>query len=255
MHFSLPFMLFFFIILGLIFGSFLNVLIYRLPQNQSIIFPSSYCPNCKTSIRWFYNIPLISFLFLRGTSNCCNKKISIRYPIVELISSFLWIWTYFYINGLINQVMVLFILSCFIVILFTDYSHFLIPIELNVLIFLFSLFLFYIEDKDIMYHFFSMILLSGYFLILMLVSNYLLKKNTMGYGDIILIGVITFWLGLIDGLLIIFIASLLSIIHWLILKMNNKDNSIILPFGSTMALATILIFIIKNTLQIETNFF
>jgi prepilin signal peptidase PulO-like enzyme (type II secretory pathway) len=100
-----------------------------------------------------------------------------------------------------------------------------------------------------------MFLLAFYFLVLMLLSSYLLKKDTMGYGDIILISVTTFWMGLIDGLLIIFFASLFSIVHWLILKITSSNEKIILPFGSTVSLAAILIFIIKHTLQFDTNLF
>ncbi len=249
-------MLILFTVLGLIFGSFLNVLIYRLPLNQSIIFPSSYCPYCQKKINWFHNIPLLSFFFLKGVSNCCNKKISIRYPIVELISSTLWIWSYYYLNTAIDQAIFLIIGSCLLTIFFTDLNHFFISFELNLIIFISSLSYFLINDLgNIKYHFLSMFLLSFYFLILMLLSSYLLKKDTMGYGDIVLIAVVTFWLGLIDGLLIIFFASLFSIIHWLILKISSNKKDIILPFGSTISLATILIFVLKHTLQIETNLF
>ena len=245
-----------FIVLGLVFGSFLNVLIHRLPLRQSIAFPSSYCPHCKISINWMYNIPLISYLILKGLSNCCGKKISIRYPIVELISLMLWVWSYFYLNGIINQVLFLIISSCLLVIIFTDFNHFFIPIELNVAIFITALFNLLINDSSkIQDHFFSMFLLSMYFLILMLLSSYLLKKDTMGYGDIILIAVTTFWLGLIDGLLIIFFASFFSIIHWLVLRFISGNKNIVLPFGSTISLAAILIFIIKYTLHIDTNLF
>lgn len=249
-------MLILFILLGLIFGSFLNVLIHRLPLQQSIVFPSSYCPHCQKDINWFYNIPLISFFLLKGLSDCCNKKISIRYPIVELISSILWVWSYYYLNGIINQIFFLIIASCLITIFFTDFNHFFIPIELNLIIFISSLFNFLVHGSEtLQYHFFSMFLLASYFLVLMLLSSYLLKKDTMGYGDIILISVTTFWMGLIDGLLIIFFASLFSIIHWLILRIANSNKNIILPFGSTVSLAAILIFIIKHTLQFDTNLF
>ena len=133
-------MLILFIVLGLVFGSFLNVLIHRLPLRQSIAFPSSYCPHCEISINWMYNIPLISYFILKGISNCCSKKISIRYPIVELISSMLWVWSYFYLNGIINQVLFLIISSCLLVIIYTDFNHFFIPIELNIVIFVTALF-------------------------------------------------------------------------------------------------------------------
>jgi leader peptidase (prepilin peptidase) / N-methyltransferase len=249
-------MLILFIVLGLIFGSFINVLIHRLPLNESIAFPSSYCPNCKTNINWFNNIPLISFLLLKGKSNCCNNNISIRYPVVELLSSILWIWSYFYIDGLINQIFFIIIVSCLLTIFFTDFNHFYIPFELNLIIFLSALVNLLISNiENIQYHFFSMMVLSIYFLVLLLLSSYLLKKDTMGYGDIILISVVTFWIGLIDGLIVIFFASLFSIIHWLILRITSNNKDIILPFGSTISFAAILIYIIKYTLQIDTNLF
>ena len=249
-------MLFFIIFLGLVFGSFLNVIIYRLPINQSIIFPASYCPHCKNNINWLHNIPIVSFCVLKGRSNCCDHKISVRYPLVEFFSSILWVWSYYYLSNPINQVVFLIISSCLLVVFFTDLMHFFIPIELNVIIFLASLVQFLVfNTEDIKYHFFSMFLLSFYFLILMLITSYLLKRETMGYGDIILIGVVTFWLGLFDGFLIIFFASLLSIFHWLFLKIVKKSNNIVLPFGSTISLSAILIFSIRVTLQLDTNLF
>ena len=115
----------------------------------------------------------------------------------------------------------------------------------------------YLVDNsyDLKFHFYSMISITIYFLVIMLLSSYLLKKETMGYGDIILIAVISFWVGFIDSLLIIFFASLFSIIHWVILRLTSNKKDIILPFGSTIALAALMIFILKNTLHIETNFF
>ncbi len=251
--------MFFFLIavLGLIFGSFLNVIIYRLPKEESIVFPGSKCPKCCTPIEWYHNIPVLSFIKLKGKTFCCNQNISLRYPIVELLSMLLWIWSYFYLDGLNNQFFFIVIASCLLSIFFTDLNQFYIPLELNVLIFISALTNFLVIDSyDLKFHFYSMISITIYFLVIMLLSSYLLKKETMGYGDIILIAVISFWVGFIDSLLIIFFASLFSIIHWLILRVSsNKKNDIILPFGSTIALAALMIFILKNTLHIETIFF
>lgn len=72
-------------IIGLCFGSFFNVLIYRLPRKESIVFPPSHCPNCNYKIKWYENIPVLSYIFLRGKCSNCSKPISIRYPIIELI--------------------------------------------------------------------------------------------------------------------------------------------------------------------------
>ena len=250
-------MIFFLIaVLGLIFGSFLNVIIYRLPNEESIVFPGSKCPKCGSPIEWYHNIPILSFIKLKGKTFCCHQNISLRYPIVELLSMLLWIWSYFYLDGLINQFFFIIIASCLLSIFFTDLNDFYIPLELNVLIFISALINYLVIDSyDLKFHFYSMISITIYFLVIMLLSSYLLKKETMGYGDIILIASISFWVGFIDSLLIIFFASLFSIIHWLILRVTSKKKDIILPFGSTIALAALMIFILKNTLHIETNFF
>ena len=119
----------------------------------------------------------------------------------------LWIWSYFYLDGFINQFFFIIIASCLLSIFFTDLNHFYIPLELNILIFLASLTNYLVIDSyDLKFHFYSMISIAIYFLIIMLLSSYLLKKETMGYGDIILIASISFWVGFIDSLLIIFFS-------------------------------------------------
>tara|TARA_B100000029_G_C17308095_1_gene863313 strand:- start:131 stop:877 length:747 start_codon:yes stop_codon:yes gene_type:complete len=248
-------MLFIFMLLGLSIGSFLNVLIYRLPKDESIAYPRSHCIHCKSNIPWYYNIPIISFILLKGISHCCHKKISFRYPFVEIISSFLWIWSYYYLNGFTAIAFFLLISSCLLVIIFTDYNDFIIPLELNVLMLLCCLFFHIYNQSDITNYIFSMFLLSGYFLILMFAMNYLLKKDSMGYGDIILIGIIGLWLGLINGLIVIFLSSIFSIIYWTFLKFKNRIDNIVLPFGSAISLAAIFLKILIITLQIDTNFF
>ena len=82
-----------FFIIGLIFGSFANVCIYRLPIQQNIITPRSKCPSCKKPISWFYNIPVLSFILLKGLSSCCNTKISFQYPIIEVLTAILFTYT------------------------------------------------------------------------------------------------------------------------------------------------------------------
>ena len=78
------------IIFGLIFGSFLNVVIYRLPKNQSIITPRSFCPKCKKKIKWHENIPIYSWIKLKGKCSKCDNTISIKYPLTELATGILF---------------------------------------------------------------------------------------------------------------------------------------------------------------------
>jgi leader peptidase (prepilin peptidase)/N-methyltransferase len=81
-------------IFGLLLGSFLNVCIARFPQNQSIVRPRSFCPHCKKTIYWYDNIPVLSYLFLKGRCRFCKKRISIIYPLVELITAFVFLFLY-----------------------------------------------------------------------------------------------------------------------------------------------------------------
>ena len=85
-------LLIFLSITGLCYGSFLNVLIYRLPNKISILKPRSFCPNCKTFIPFYRNIPIISFVLQNGKCHSCTKKISLEYPVVELLTGFLWFY-------------------------------------------------------------------------------------------------------------------------------------------------------------------
>ena len=119
-------------ILRLIFGSFLNVLIYRLPNHESIVLPASYCPNCQHKLAWYDNIPVISYLRLGGKCRYCKKPISPRYLIVELVNGGLLALS-FGIFGL-NSLMVLSCIFCSIclVITFIDLEHMIIPDSMNI---------------------------------------------------------------------------------------------------------------------------
>ena len=116
---------------GLVIGSFLNVCIYRIPLGKSIVYPNSSCPHCGTPIRFYDNVPVLSYLILRGKCRSCGKPISMQYPFVELLSGFafyccwsVWQWTSpTFVNSLF--------LSMVIVLIFTDYHHRILPNKLT----------------------------------------------------------------------------------------------------------------------------
>ena len=84
-----------FFIVGLIVGSFLNVCIYRIPKKKSLVSPRSFCPNCNTPVRWHDNIPVLSYILLLGRCRTCKAKISIRYPLVELLTGYIFVHLYY----------------------------------------------------------------------------------------------------------------------------------------------------------------
>jgi len=112
---------------GLVLGSFYNVLIYRLPRNISLLFPSSSCPACGSGIRWYDNIPLLSYLILRGRCRHCGKRISLQYPLVELASGLLALYSY-YRWGLSADGLVLYLFfSALLVLSLIDLHFFILP--------------------------------------------------------------------------------------------------------------------------------
>ena len=123
---------------GLVFGSFLNVVIYRLPRGQSVVKPRSACPNCGAQIRAYDNIPVISWVVLRGRCRDCAHPISVRYATVELVCGFLFVSAYFYASPIDNVVALwTFLKLCvffflLLPLIFIDFEHHLLPDALTV---------------------------------------------------------------------------------------------------------------------------
>ena len=121
--------------IGICIGSFLNVVIFRLPNDISILSPRSFCPKCEKKIKWYLNIPILSWVILKAKCNYCSTRISLRYPIVEFITGLLFIIfssanPYFYFLNLDNPFEKIFswiILSILLAISFIDFEHFWIP--------------------------------------------------------------------------------------------------------------------------------
>ncbi|MBR2526236.1 prepilin peptidase [bacterium] len=107
-------------ITGLSIGSFLNVVVLRALSDESIVFPASKCPKCQTPLKWWHNIPVLSYIFLRGKCAFCKEKISIQYPIVELLTGYLFLSTFMKFGYSFNTIFVIIFLSMFIVISTTD---------------------------------------------------------------------------------------------------------------------------------------
>ncbi len=227
---------------GLAIGSFLNVCIYRIPSSNSITDPPrSACPNCGTLIKYYDNIPVISYLLLRGKCRSCNVPISFRYPVVETTSGLFAVCAYltfgFTIPGLVYYVFI----STLIVIAFIDVDHRIIPDVITlpgIPIFCISTFaLQEISFKDSLLG----ILAGGGSLYLVGLAYYQLKKKEgMGGGDIKLLAMIGALLGWKGVLFTIFISSALGTVVGLILILSRKkDMTLAIPFGPFLSMAAI----------------
>jgi len=177
-------------ILGLIIGSFLNCLIWRLYKEETVL-GRSYCPNCKKTIHWYHNIPLISFLWLKGRCHFCKEKISWQYPIVELITGLLFVLA-FYFNfnydfSILKLLFDLMFISLLIIIFVFDFRWYLVSINVVV----FGCVFFLIRNIFLDYPIGSMLLnvLIGvsFFALQYFLTILIIKKKGLGEGDI--------WLG------------------------------------------------------------
>lgn len=208
-------------ILGLVVGSFLNVVIYRLPLGISIAKGRSFCPDCKNPIKAQQNIPLFSFIFLRGRCGYCGQKISFRYPLVELLTGLLAMLSFF-VFGLSFQFIIAFITTALLIsIAFIDLDKMTIPNSLVIALILPALASFFIfPEINLISRLIGVFIVSAPMLLLTFII-----PDAFGGGDIKLMTVAGFMLGFANTLLATFIALILGggiAIFYLIKKTDEK---------------------------------
>lgn len=229
-------------IFGAIIGSFLNVCIYRIPREESIVYPFSHCPKCSTSLKWYDLIPIFSFLLQKGKCRYCGEKISLQYPFVELLNGILYVIIYYFYGVPINFIFYSTIISILIIISFIDYYHKVIPDILVVIIFILTtlykltLLILYKTPFYLLDSILALLFGGILFLVIAIVS-----KGGMGGGDIKLISVLSFILGLKKALLNIllsFVIGAVFSVFLLLFKKKGKKDAI--SFGPFINIAFII---------------
>lgn len=243
---------------GLLIGSFLNVCIFRLPYDLTPANPPrSFCPKCETTIAWYDNIPLLSFLLLRGRCRNCKERISYRYPLVELLTAFFF-FVAVYNNGVSWQALKLCVFAAIAIdLIFTDFEERILPDEFTyggaVIGFLFA---FKIPLPPMFGYFFLSgesrqwilspleALLSGLFCASLLwLAGALYKKfrkqDGMGLGDIKMVGMLGAFFGLMPALFILLVGNILgSAIGLLFIFFAKKEAATFeIPLGSFLGIA------------------
>ena len=229
-------------LIGLCVGSFLNVCIFRLPAEKSIVRPASACPHCGQTIRWYDNIPLISYILLRGRCRGCRAPISIRYPIVELLSG-LFALAVFARFGLHLQALVYFIfIAALLVITFIDIDHRIIPDVISLPgIVLGLVFSFMIPRLDWLNALMGILVGGGILLAIAWGYHLITGKEGMGGGDIKLLAMIGAFLGWQGVLFTIMGASLIGTLVGLTLMLKaRKGIKLAIPFGPFLAIGAIV---------------
>jgi len=243
-------------ILGCIWGSFSNVCIYRLPNDQSVAKGRSFCPSCKEQIKWYDNIPFLSFIFLKGKCRSCGNKISSQYFLVEFISAISFVIIYD-LYGISITTLLLIILSIFfIIIFFIDLKHFIIPNELTFPL----MFIGFVKsfepnlNQTIFPNYINSLIggVFGYLIIWLIIFFYkkVRNKEGMGLGDAKLMAVVGFWFGWASIPFTIFISSFVALIFAIpsLLK-KNKNMSTQIPFGPYIIIGCIIYVSFANQIK------
>lgn len=232
---------------GLIFGSFLNVCISRIPRDQSIVSPPSHCPSCGASIRWYDNIPILSWLLLRGRCRHCRQPISWRYPVVEILTAAIFTACYLWFG--LSWLTLKFCLFSFLLIglIFMDAETGLLPREFTYSGIVLGLALSWIAPSDragtefllrlfdhpvnsaplrsVLDALAGALVGAGFFYLAWAVYYLVRKKHGLGFGDIALMGMAGAFLGLKSILLVIFAAPLLGALYGLVLLLHEAFPS------------------------------
>ncbi|MGE4295959.1 MAG: A24 family peptidase [Campylobacterales bacterium] len=228
-------------LIGLCLGSFANVLIVRLPQDKSVVFPASACPACGHMLRWYHNIPLLSYLFLRGRCGFCGEKISPLYPIVEAVSGLLFVlavWKLgFALNALAAGAAFVFLLALAII----DLKHMAVPDSLNFAALFFAL----LAGPFGLDNLFNALVVAGGLSLLRMGLSTLLKKEAMGEADVILGATMGALLGLHGALLALFCGAVLAILPAALRRKNGNEETPFIPF---LAAGTLIVFLFGPTL-------
>ncbi len=245
-----------FFIIGTIFGSFYNVVGYRLPKNESLIKPkNSYCPHCKHKLKPLELIPLLSFIFQRGKCHHCHYQIAWFYPLIELITGSLFAVAYYSFGFSYELIIALSLVSLFSIVIVSDVNYLIIPDEVTIVVSIIiasTNFLAYGLIKGFQ-SLGSGILLFLVMYLIMLLGNFLFKKESLGGADIKLMFVAGLALGPILGLLVIFISSVIALPISIILYVTNKEK--VIPFGPFIVLAMLLLFLLKIDLNLFSSIF
>ncbi len=227
---------------GAVIGSFLNVCILRLPPGESVVSPPSACPRCHQRIAWYDNVPILSWLFLRGRCRRCGNRISVQYPLIELATALLWVWMAWRFPDLLEALRAALFLTLLLGIAMTDAREYIIPDEFSIGGLVLGLGLSLIHGLDGLLT--AAIGAAVGFTTLWLVAEggkRMFRREAMGGGDIKMMAMIGAFLGWQGVFLTIFLGSVVGTLVFGPLALFGRKKEV--PFGIFLALGAAVTFL------------
>lgn len=234
-----------FFMIGTIFGSFYYVVGYRIPKGESIVSPPSHCPNCNHRLGALELIPIFSFLLQGGKCKNCKNKISIFYPLFEVVCGLLFGISFISFGFSYELVIALTFISMIIIVMLSDYYYMIIP-DCVLVFFSICIIIEMVLFYGVNYMFYHILYGVIAFIIMYLIKifgDFLFKKESMGGGDIKLMFTFGLMFGWEMAIVSIFLASIIGLPISLILLRKNNDH--VIPFGPYLGMASILIVLLK----------
>ncbi len=222
-------------VFGLLFGSFLNVLILRIPKEESIVFPGSHCFKCNKKLKWWHNIPLLSWVLLRGKCYFCKEPISVQYPIVEALSAVIFALVFYKLHDISFSIISGLVFALLLGLSLIDFRYKAVPDSLN----LSALSLAVISSPFVLQNFVNALLFAGAFSLLRFYVSYFAKKEALGEADIMIAATIGAMVGLKLGAVAIFLSAIIALPVFIIIR--EKDFEV--PFIPFLALALFIVYL------------
>ena len=230
--------------LGLAVGSFVNVIIFRLPRNKSLSRPRSFCPACETAIRWYHNVPIVSYIVLRGRCHNCRTPIPVRYPLVEMTTAALFL--IFFLRYGISIATVGFWLFCagLVAVFFIDLEHTIIPDKITLPGIVVGLVVAAVSDHiKVTSSILGIFAGGGSFLLIGWLGQKMFKKESLGGGDIKLAAMMGAFIGPSRIFLVFVLSAVLGLLtSAVVLPISPRfRRERMLPFGPFLVLAAFLV--------------
>jgi len=237
-------------ILGLMLGSFLNVCIYRIPLKESIVTPSSKCPHCGQAVRFYDNIPVLSFLFLRGKCRHCGHSISWRYPFVECLCGFLSFSLYIKYGVDIQYIVYIIFTLALVVVTFIDLDHKIIPDIISLPGVGVGIAVSFLPGTIFWFDSLIGAIAGGGILFLVAVGyERITGRDGMGGGDIKLLSMIGAWMGWKLLPMILLISSFSgALIGAVFIVFSGKGYRVQIPFGPFLSAGAVLCLFFGETI-------